>query len=98
MFVVVAVTIFAPLSVSTTWTLSPTIVAPVAGSAISTVASDDGRGPSVGELAGVSVTGGAVAAGVEQAATPRTTVVKAASSAGARWDWVIMRDLELMTV
>src|SRR5438876_6642118 len=55
MFVVVWVTIVAPVRVSTTCTEEPVIWAPFCGWTIATTAGDDGRGPSVPASDGAAV-------------------------------------------
>src|SRR5512147_192462 len=74
MAVVVAVTISAPFSLSTTWTDVSVTVVPEAGCTISTVAGEDGRGPgAVGPGVGAGVPAWEQAARRAAAARPIRT-------------------------
>src|SRR5689334_7159836 len=87
MFVVVWVTIVAPVRVSTTWTEEPVIWAPFCGWTIATTAGDDGRGPSVpaAEAAGVGPLVPTALDGMPEPHAART-IVSAATATGIAED------------
>jgi hypothetical protein len=77
MFVVVALTIWAPVSDSTTWTLVPVTVSPDVGLTIATTAGEVGLLPEPTGADGAALVGGALAVGPPHAATIAATSMAA---------------------